>query len=149
MNTTRSIHKNELNKQWYLVDAKDEILGRLCCNIAKILRGKHKPTFTPNVDTGDFVIVLNAKGIKLTGKKAETKVYEHFSGYPGGLKQEKFRDVLDTYPERIIINAVKGMLPHGKLGRQMIKKLKIYSDTKHPHKAQNPQLITITKHGRE
>lgn len=145
MNTTRSIHKDELNKQWYLVDAKDQVLGRLCSNIAKILRGKHKPTFTPNVDTGDFVVIVNAKEIKLTGKKSETKTYEHFSGYPGGLKQEKFCNVLETHPERIITNAVRGMLPHNKLGRQMIKKLKIYPDNNHPHKAQNPQLITITK----
>lgn len=145
MNTTRSIHKDELNKQWYLVDAKDKVLGRLSCNIAKILRGKHKPSFTPNADCGDFVVVVNAKKIRVTGKKSETKTYRNYSGYPGGLKTARFRDVLETNPERIIINSVKGMLPHNKLGRQMIKKLKIYPDNNHPHKAQNPQLTNITK----
>lgn len=145
MNTTRSIHKNELTKQWYLVDAKDKILGRLCCNIAKILRGKHRSTFTPNIDTGDFIIVINANKIRLTGKKAETKTYRHFTGYPGGLKSEKFCNVLKSNPERIIENAVRGMLPKNKLGRKMIGKLKVYPETDHPHKAQNPQVITITK----
>lgn len=145
MNTTRSIKKSDLKKQWYIVDAKDQILGRLCSNIAKILRGKHKPTFTPNIDAGDFVIVLNAREIKVTGKKAETKTYEHYSGYPGGLKSVKFNELLNTNPEKIIINAVRGMLPHNKLGRKMIKKLKVYPGPNYPHEAQNPQLINITK----
>lgn len=145
MDITRSIRKDELNKQWYLVDAKDQILGRLCSNIAKILRGKHKPTFTPNVDSGDFVVVVNAEKVRLTGKKIETKTYEHFSGYPGGLKSRRFREVMDTNPTGIIINAVRGMLPHNKLGRKMIKKLKIYAGTEHPHTAQNPQPVTVTK----
>lgn len=151
MNTTRSIHKDELKKQWFLVDAKDQILGRFCANVAKILRGKHRPTFTPNVDTGDFVIILNADKIKLTGKKSFTKKYEHYSGYPGGLKSTKFVDLLKRNPSLIILNAVRGMLPHNKLGRAMIKKLKVYKGTKHFHEAQKPQLLSITKdkYGRE
>ena len=142
---TKSIRINPEDKQWYLVDAQDKVLGRLCSNIAKILRGKHKPTYTPNNDTGDFVIVVNANKIKLMGKKGETKSYSRFSGYPSGLKTEKFKDVLSSHPERIIKNAIKGMLPHNKLGRSMIKKLKVYSGSNHPHQAQNPQPLTVTK----
>lgn len=145
MTTTRSIHKEDVNRQWFIVDAKDQIVGRLCSNIAKILRGKHKPTFTLNVDAGDFVIVLNADKIKLSGKKADTKVYRHYTGYPGGLKSEKFSNLINTNPQKIIFNAVRGMLPHSKLGRAMIKKLKVYAGTNHPHSAQNPSLIKITK----
>lgn len=147
MNFTRFIHKDELNRQWYIIDAKDQILGRLCSNIAKILRGKHRPTFTPNIDSGDYVVVVNADKIRLTGKKSQTKTYEHFSGYPGGLKIRKFREVLQKSPATIITHAVRGMLPHNKLGRKMIKKLKVYAGPEHPHAAQNPQLITITKPG--
>lgn len=143
--TTRSIHKGEINKEWFIVDAKDQILGRLCSNVAKILRGKHKPTFTTNVDTGDFVIVINANKIKVTGKKETTKMYDHYTGYPGGLRSEKFSILRDTNPQKIIVNAVRGMIPHSKLGREMIKKLKVYSGDKHPHSAQTPKLITITK----
>lgn len=143
--TTRSIKVNPEDREWYLIDAQDKILGRLCSNIAKILRGKHKPTYTPNNDTGDFVIVVNANKIKLTGKKEETKSYSRFSGYPSGLKTEKFKDVLSSHPETIIKNAIKGMLPHNKLGRSMIKKLKVYSGSNHPHQAQNPQPLTVTK----
>lgn len=145
MKSTRSIKKTDIQKEWFLVDAQDKVLGRLCSNIAKILRGKHKPTFTPNTDTGDFVIVVNADKIKVTGKKGETKTYSRFSGYPSGLKIKKFQEVLVSRPERIIRNAVKGMLPHNKLGRAMIKKLKVYAGHDHPHKAQNPQQLTVTK----
>ena len=142
---TKSIKKTDIEKEWFLVDAKDKILGRLCTNIAKILRGKHKPTFTPNTDTGDFVVVINAKDIQVTGRKATSKSYQRYSGYPSGLKEEKYLQLLATKPERIITNAVKGMLPHNKLGRAMIKKLKVYAGPEHPHEAQNPKLTVITK----
>lgn len=145
MTTTRSIHKDEVKRQWFIVDAKDQIVGRFCSNIAKILRGKHKPTFTPNVDTGDFVVVINASKVKLSGQKSVTKTYEHYTGYPGGLRSKKFSDLIDTNPQAIITNAVRGMLPHSKLGRVMIKKLKVYSGDKHSHASQNPQLITVAK----
>lgn len=145
MKTTKFIRKTNINREWFLVDAKDQVLGKLCSNIAKILRGKHKPAFTPNSDTGDFVVIVNAEKVSLTGKKRDSITYSHFSGYPGGLKTKKFNEVLTHHPKRIITNAVKGMLPHNKLGRAMIKKLKVYSGKDHPHKAQNPQAVTITK----
>lgn len=142
---TKSIKINPESKEWYLIDAQDEVLGKLCSNIAKILRGKHKPTFTPNTDTGDFVIVVNADKIKVTGNKERTKTYSRFSGYPSGLKTKKFQEVSNSYPERIIINAVRGMLPHNKLGRAIIKKLKVYPGPDHPHEAQTPQPLKVTK----
>lgn len=145
MDITRAVKNDISQKQWYLVDAKDQVLGRLCSNIAKILRGKHKPSFTPNADTGDFIIVINSDKIKLTGKKETTKTYRHYSGYPGGLKVHRFREVLSKQPNMIIQNAVKGMLPHNKLGRQMLTKLKIYASIQHPHQAQQPQTVKITK----
>ena len=145
MDITRAVKNDTSQKQWYLVDAKDQVLGRLCSNIAKILRGKHKPSFTPNADTGDFIIVINSDKIKLTGKKETTKTYSHYSGYPGGLKVHRFREVLSKQPNMIIQNAVKGMLPHNKLGRQMLTKLKIYASEQHPHQAQQPQTVKITK----
>ena len=142
---TDSIRINQNDKEWYLVDATDKVLGRLCSNIAKILRGKHKPTFTPNSDNGDFVVVINASKIKLTGKKADTKTYKHYTGYPSGLRINKFKSVINTYPDRVIKNAVKGMLPHTKLGNAMLSKLKVYADSKHPHASQNPKTIDIIK----
>jgi len=145
MNTTRSIKKGELNKDWYVIDAKDKVLGRLCSNVANILRGKHKPSFTPNIDTGDYVIILNANKIKVTGKKEESKTYEHYTGYPGGLRSKKFSILRQTNPEQIIENAVRGMLPKSKLGKAMIKKLKVYAGDKHPHTSQSPKQITVTK----
>ena len=145
MNITRAVKNDISQKRWYLVDAKGQVLGRLCCNIAKILRGKHKPTFTLNADTGDFVIVINSEKIRLTGKKETAKTYSHYSGYPGGLKVRRFREVLKKKPDMIIQNAVKGMLPHNKLGRQMLTKLKVYAGDKHPHQAQQPQTVKITK----
>lgn len=145
MNITRSIKKTELNKEWFIVDAKDQVLGRLCSNIAKIIIGKHKPTYTNNVDSGDYVIVLNAEKIKVTGKKASVKTYDHYTGYPGGLRTKKFSDLIQTNPAEIIINAVRGMLPKSKLGKVMIKKLKVYAGDKHPHIAQLPKQITVTK----
>jgi large subunit ribosomal protein L13 len=145
MNTTRSIKKGELNKDWYVIDAKDKVLGRLCSNVANILRGKHKPSFTPNVDAGDFVIILNASKIKVTGKKEENKTYEHYTGFPGGLRSKKFSDLRQNHSEQIIENAIKGMLPKSKLGRAMIKKLKVYAGDTHPHASQFPKQITVTK----
>lgn len=145
MKATKFFRKTDCDKKWYLVDAQDEVLGRLCCNIAKILRGKHKPDFSPNTDTGDFVVVVNAEKVRLTGQKAMVKKYLSYSGYPSGQRTDKYRDVLEAKPANIIFNAVKGMLPHNKLGRQMFKKLKVCAGAKHSYQAQNPELIKITK----
>lgn len=130
---------NEVQRDWYVVDAAGQTLGRLASEIAKILRGKHKPTFTPHVDTGDFVIVVNAEKVELTGKKLDQKKYYHHSGYPGGLKETTYRKLMDKKPELVIEKAVKGMIPHNKLGRQIIKKLKVYAGPDHPHQAQQPK----------
>jgi len=130
--------KQDIERRWYLVDADGKILGRLVTNLANILRGKNKSIYTPHVDTGDFVVVVNAGKIKLTGKKWNNKLYHHHSGYPGGLKTYSAEQVLQTKPEDLIRHAVRGMLPKSRLGRQMIKKLKIYSGPDHPHEAQNP-----------
>jgi large subunit ribosomal protein L13 len=118
-------------------------LGRLASEIAQILRGKNKPIFTPHVDTGDFVIVINAEKIRLTGRKEETKTYFRHSGYPGGVRMQTFKDLINRYPDRIIRKAVWGMLPHNRLGRRLIKKLKVYAGPEHPHQAQQPKLLEI------
>ena len=131
--------KNEdINRIWYLVDAKGQHLGRMATRIADTLRGKNKAIFTPHVDCGDYVIVVNAKNVVVTGAKEEQKTYKRFSGYPGGLKIIPFRKYRERYPERIIKLAVKGMLPKGSLGRRVLGKLKVYADTEHPHIAQKP-----------
>ena len=135
--------KEEVKREWYIIDAKGKKLGRLASEIAKILRGKHKPIYTPHVDTGDFVIVINAKDIVLTGKKEDTKIYFRHSGYPGGEKIMTARELRQKFPERLIYYAVKGMLPHNTLGRKMLKKLKIYSGPSHPHQAQQPKELNI------
>jgi large subunit ribosomal protein L13 len=135
--------KGEIEKRWYLVDAKDAVLGRLAVKIANYLRGKNKPLFTPNCDTGDFVIVINAEKVKLTGKKLDNKVYYSHSGYPGGLKAETARERLRRCPEEVLTDAVWGMLPKGRLGRAMIKKLKVYKGSEHPHKAQKPEILSV------
>jgi large subunit ribosomal protein L13 len=135
--------EGDFERKWYLVDAKDAVLGRLAVKIANYLRGKNKPIFTPNCDTGDFIIVINADKVKLTGKKLDNKVYYRHSGYPGGLKAETARERLNKYPERILTDAVWGMLPKGRLGRAMIKKLKVYKGTGHPHAAQKPEILSI------
>jgi len=145
MNITRSIHKGELEKEWYIIDAKDKVLGRLCSNVAKILLGKHKPTYTPNADVGDFVVVINAEKVKVTGKKFTDKMYEKYSGYPGGRTLRTYKEVLREKPTRIIEEAVRGMIPHSKLGNVMYKKLKVYTGSEHPHCSQNPKQITVTK----
>jgi large subunit ribosomal protein L13 len=135
--------KGEVERKWYLVDAEGAILGRLATKIATYLRGKNKPVFTPNIDTGDFIVVINADKVRLTGKKLENKIYYHHSGYPGGLKAEAAKDLQKRNPEKIITNAVWGMLPKGRLGRAMLKKLKVYKGPEHPHKAQNPEKLPL------
>lgn len=135
--------KDQQHHGWYVVDANNQVLGRLASNIARILRGKHKPEFTPNCDMGDCVVVVNAEKIRVTGKKLTDKLYRHHSGYMGGLKTICFRDLLAKFPERIIRQAVSGMLPKNPLGRAMGKKLKIYTGSSHPHTAQQPQTLTL------
>lgn len=131
--------KEEIEPSWYIIDAKGKILGRLATRVAMILRGKHKPTFTPHVDAGDHVIVINAAAVRLTGKKLEQKLYRHHSGYHGGLKEESAQKVLQRKPEFIIEEAVRGMLPKNSLGRQLFRKLRVYAGTTHPHAAQQPK----------
>ncbi|NLY66313.1 MAG: 50S ribosomal protein L13 [Tissierellia bacterium] len=131
---------NEVERKWYLIDAEGKVLGRLASEIAKILRGKHKPTYTPHVDTGDFVIVINADKVKLTGNKLDQKYHRYHTGYPGGLKSIVYRDMLERKPEKVIELAVKGMLPKNRLGRKMFKKLKVYSGPEHKHEAQKPEV---------
>jgi large subunit ribosomal protein L13 len=135
--------KEEIERDWYVVDAEGETLGRLASRIAPILRGKHKPTFTPHLDCGDFVIVINADKVQVTGRKMDQKFYYRHSGYPGGIRRISLRDQLDRYPERVIQSAVRGMLPKNKLGRRMIKKLKVYAGNEHPHQAQQPEPLEL------
>jgi large subunit ribosomal protein L13 len=135
---TYQAKKEELKYQWYLVNAEGKVLGRLASELAKILRGKHKPTFTPHVDTGDFVVVVNAEKVGLTGKKLKDKIYYRHTGYPGGIKEVSAGKLLAKKPTELIRRAVKGMLPKNSLGRQMFRKLKVYAGPNHPHKAQNP-----------
>ncbi|TRZ49776.1 50S ribosomal protein L13 [bacterium] len=141
MNKTYMAKKEDIKRQWYLIDAKDRILGRLATKVAVLLRGKHKPIFTPHVDTGDGVIVINASKVKVTGRKLKQKVYRRYSGYPGGLREVTLENMLAKKPTMVIRLAVKRMLPGGPLGRDTIKKLKVYADDKHPHTAQNPVII--------
>jgi large subunit ribosomal protein L13 len=136
---THSAKPHEIQREWYVVDANGQTLGRLATRIASVLRGKHKPIYTPHVDCGDFVIVVNADKIRVTGRKMDQKLYYRHSGYPGGLKQISLRDQLDRHPDRVIRHAVRGMLPKNRLGRQMIKKLKVYATPDHPHQAQQPK----------
>ena len=138
---TFSLKKENIQKKWLLIDAKDAVLGRLAAVSANILRGKNKPEYTPNSDIGDFVVLVNAKKIEVTGNKAENKIYYRHTGYPGGIKKISFKDQLDKDPEKLIRDAVKGMLPKNRLNRQIIKKLKVYNDENHPHEAQNPEVI--------
>ncbi|MCD6133371.1 MAG: 50S ribosomal protein L13 [Deltaproteobacteria bacterium] len=133
----------DVERKWYLIDARDKIVGKLAVKIANILRGKNKPQFTPHVDTGDFVVVVNAEKIRFTGNKWQDKHYYRYSGYPGGLKSISAKDMLEKHPERILMSAVKGMLPKNRLGRKLIKKLKIYKGCNHPHEAQNPQRLEV------
>lgn len=143
MNKTPLPTKETLDQKWYVIDAADQRLGRLASEIAMILRGKNKPTFTPHLDTGDFVIVVNAEKVVVTGKKSEQKLYRRHSGRPGGMKVETFDKLQARIPERIIEKAVKGMLPKNSLGRQLFTKLKVYKGAEHPHQAQQPETLTI------
>ena len=136
---TRSVKKEDLNRQWYVVDADGEVLGRLCTRIATVLRGKHHPEYTPHVDTGDYVIVVNAGKVRFTGNKENVKIYQNYSGYPGGLKELTASEIRARKPERLIEIAVKGMLPKNKLGNAMIKKLFVYAGPEHLHTAQQPK----------
>ena len=134
---------NEIERKWYVIDADGKTLGRLSTEIASILRGKHKPIFTPHVDTGDYVIVINAEKVVLTGKKLEQKAYRYHTGYPGGLKEVPYSTLIEKNPEKIISLAVKGMLPKNSLGRSMFKKLKVYKGSEHKHEAQKPEVYEI------
>ena len=138
---TQFAKKGDVERKWYVVDARDAVLGRLAVKIAVHLRGKNKPVFTPNVDTGDFIIVVNADKVRLTGKKLTDKVYYHHTGYIGGIKAETAKEMFEKHPERIIEKAVWGMLPKNTLGKQMLKKLKVYRGAEHPHKAQAPEIL--------
>ncbi len=135
--------QDSIDRKWYIIDAADQRLGRLASEIACILRGKNKPTYTPHLDTGDFVVVINADKIKVTGRKGDQKLYRRHSGRPGGMKTETFNKLQARIPERIIEQAVKGMLPKNPLGRQMYRKLKVYAGSDHPHTAQQPETLTI------
>lgn len=141
--STQVAKESEVNRSWFVVDMDDQVLGRAATEIARILRGKHKPIFSPSVDTGDFVIVVNAAKVKLTGNKLADKKYYHHTGYPGGIRSITAEKLLDKMPEELVKKAVKGMLPKNKLGRQMFKKLKVYSGVDHPHSAQQPKALSL------
>ena len=140
---TYSAKAGEVARDWFVVDAADKTLGRLAAEIAHRLRGKHKPEYTPHVDTGDYIEVINAEKVRVTGAKATDKMYHHHTGYPGGLKSISFEKLIDKAPERVIQGAVKGMLPRNPLGRAMFRKLKVYAGSEHPHAAQQPQALNI------
>ena len=141
---TFSAKAGDIEKKWFVVDADGVVLGRLASEIAKILRGKHKPIFTPHMDTGDNVIVINAEKIAVTGKKMDNKIYYRHTGYPGGIKSETVREVLEgKFPERIVERAVKRMIPRGPLGREQMRNLKVYAGTDHPHEGQKPEVLDI------
>jgi large subunit ribosomal protein L13 len=142
---TYSPKSADVQRQWHVIDATDVVLGRLATQVATLLRGKHKPIFAPHVDTGDFVIVVNAAKVALTGNKREQKIAYRHSGYPGGLRRTPYSELLEKRPERAVERAVKGMLPHNTLGRQMLSKLKVYAGPDHPHQAQRPVPFEITQ----
>ena len=142
-NTTYSPKKGEIERKWYVIDATDKSLGRVATEVARLLRGKHKPTFTPNQDVGDHVIVINCKDAVLTGHKLDQKMYRHHSGYIGGMKETPARVMMEKSPEKAMYLAVKGMLPHTKLGRQMIKKLRVYAGSEHDNAAQKPEVWEV------
>ncbi|RKD34147.1 50S ribosomal protein L13 [Thermohalobacter berrensis] len=134
---------NEIERKWYIIDAEGKTLGRLASEVAKILRGKHKPTYTPHVDTGDFVIVLNAEKVVLTGRKLDQKMYRYHTGHPGGLREIPYKKLMKEDPEKAVFAAVRGMLPKNSLGRKMLKKLRVYRGTEHNHQAQKPEVYEI------
>ena len=135
--------KGDIKKKWYVIDADGVVLGRLAARVAAVLRGKHKPVFSPFIDTGDFVVVVNASKIKVTGKKLEQKKYYSHSGYPGHLKERSLATVMEKHPDRVVTAAVKGMLPHNRLGRAQSRKLKVYAGAEHPHQAQQPEPLEM------
>jgi large subunit ribosomal protein L13 len=145
MMVTYSAKPSEVERKWWVIDATDQPLGRVASRVASVLRGKHKPIFTPHVDTGDFVVVINAKAVKLTGQKLDKKLYRTHSGIPGGYKERPYRWMLENRPELAIERAVHGMLPKGPLGRRVASKLKVYSGPTHPHAAQKPAALTLQK----
>lgn len=140
---TFSLKPSQIERKWYLIDAQGKVLGRLATEIASLLRGKRKPTYSPHLDNGDHVVVINADKVTVTGRKREQKLYRHHTGYPGGLQSRTFAQQLARKPELILKQAVKGMLPHNRLGRQMMKKLRVYAGPKHPHESQQPQPIEL------
>jgi large subunit ribosomal protein L13 len=140
---TYSAKADEINREWFLVDAEGKTLGRMATEIATRLRGKHKPEYTPHVDTGDYIVVINAEKVAVTGNKMNAKVYQHHTGYVGNLKTIGLKEMLDKHPERVIEKAVKGMLPKNSLGRQMYRKLKVYAGNEHPHAAQEPKELEV------
>lgn len=142
-NTTYTAKSNEIERKWYIIDASGKPLGRVAAEAAKLLRGKHKPTFTPNVDTGDHVIILNCKDVILTGKKLDQKIYRHHTGYIGNMKETTARNMLQDKPERAMMLAIKGMLPKNRLGRQMITKVRIYEGSEHENQAQKPEVWEV------
>lgn len=135
---TPTVRAEDVVHDWHVIDASGKVLGRLASEVAQILRGKHKPIYSPHIDTGDYVVVINAGGIVVTGKKAQNKIYYHHSGYPGGLKTITYEKMFAKSPERVVRMAIKGMLPHNILGRNMYRKLRVYDGSEHPHNAQNP-----------
>jgi large subunit ribosomal protein L13 len=141
--TTISAREQDIQRDWYVVDAQGETLGRLATRVATILRGKHKPIYTPHVDCGDFVVIVNAEKVHTTGQKLTQKKYYRHSGYPGGLSEITLRDQLQKFPERVLESAVRGMLPKNRLGRQMFRKLKVYAGPNHPHQAQQPKSLEL------
>ena len=143
MQKTYVAKKEDIKRQWHLIDAKDKVLGRLAAKVAVLLRGKHKAIYTPHLDTGDAVIIINASKIRVTGKKLEQKIYRRYSGYPGGLKEIKYRKFLAEKPEKAVEKAVKGMLPKNSLGRAMARKLKVYRGSEHNHQAQKPEKLEL------
>lgn len=138
---TYSFKSDEVGKKWYVVDADGQTLGRLASRVAHVLRGKHKPVFTTNSDCGDFVVVINAEKIKIRGKRNDLKTYFHYTGYPGGAVVESFKELMKTNPERVVTHAIKGMIPHNRLGARVITKLKVYRGAEHPHAAQQPEQL--------
>lgn len=135
--------KEDVNRKWYVVDAKDIVLGRLSTNVANVLRGKNKPTYTPHIDGGDYVIVVNADKVRLTGNKLESKMYYNHSGYPGGLRERTAKVMKEKYPEEMVERSIKGMLPHNRQGRSMYTRLFVYAGESHPHMAQQPEVLTV------
>lgn len=143
MRTTYMANAQNVERNWYIIDAEGQTVGRLASQVASVLRGKHKPTYTPHVDCGDHVIVINAEKVVFTGKKLDQKLYRRHSGYAGGLKETKARDMMSNHPERVMMYAVKGMLPKNSLGRHMLTKLRVYTGTEHNHEAQKPEVLTF------